>query len=60
MGSKSRRKRSLHDLSRLPLDVDTFFKELEGESDRATALIAGAVVSEGFVRIIEGSCRQVT
>ena len=45
MGKKSK-KPSLHSLSRLPVDAKTFMKELRGESDRASALIAGAVISE--------------
>jgi hypothetical protein len=44
--SKKSKKPSLHSLSRLPINVKTFFKELHGESDRASALIAGAVVSD--------------
>jgi hypothetical protein len=48
MGSKGRKKPSLHSLSRLPMNMETFFKELGGESDRACALIAGAAISDGL------------
>ena len=48
MGSKRSKKPSLHSLSRLPINLPTYFKELEGESDRACALIAGAAISEGM------------
>ena len=47
MGPKGSRKPSLHSLSRLPINLETFFKELEGESDRACALIAAAAISDG-------------
>jgi DNA-binding MltR family transcriptional regulator len=48
MGSKGRKKPSLQSLSRLPMNMETFFKELGGESDRACALIAGAAISDGL------------
>ena len=48
MGSKGRKKPSLRSLSRLPMNMETYFKELSGESDRACALIAGAAVSDGL------------
>jgi hypothetical protein len=47
-GSKGRPKPSLHSLSRLPINLETYFKELAGESDRACALIVGAAMSDGL------------
>jgi hypothetical protein len=45
---KKRKKPSLHSLSRSPMNIETYFKELEGESDRACALIAGAAISDAL------------
>jgi hypothetical protein len=53
MGSKGRKKPSLHSLSRLPINYETYFKELEGESDRACALTAGAAVSDGLQDLLK-------
>ena len=49
MASKGKKKQTLHDLSRRPLDSDTtkaFFKELSSDSDRACALVAVASVDQ--------------
>ena len=48
MGPKGSKKPSLHSLSRLPINLETYFKELAGESDRACALIVGAAISDGL------------
>jgi mannitol operon repressor len=53
MASKGRKKPSLHSLSRLPINPETFFKELQGESDRACALIAGAAISDGLCDLLK-------
>jgi mannitol operon repressor len=45
---KGSKKPSLHSLSRLPINMETYFKELDGESDRACALLAGAAIAEGL------------
>jgi hypothetical protein len=52
MASKGRKKPSLHSLFRLPINLETFFKELEGESDRACALVAGSAISEGLADLL--------
>jgi hypothetical protein len=52
LGSKGRPKPSLHDLSRSPLEIETYFKELTGESDRACALIAAAALSEALRELL--------
>ena len=46
MASKGSPKRSLASLSRLPINLETYFKELLGESDRACALVVGAAISD--------------
>jgi hypothetical protein len=55
VGSKGRKKKkpSLHSLSRLPMNIETFFKELQGESDRACALVIGAAISEVLRELLE-------
>jgi mannitol operon repressor len=53
MVSKGRQKRSLQSLSRLPINIETWFNELKGESDRACALIAGAAISDGLRDLLE-------
>jgi hypothetical protein len=52
MASKGSKKASLHSLSRLPINLETFFKELEGESDRACALVAGSAISEELADLL--------
>ena len=46
--SKKNKKLSLRDLSRLPMNKQTYFKELIGGSDHACAMLAGAAISEGL------------
>jgi hypothetical protein len=52
VASKGRKKPSLQSLSRLPMNLETYFNELKGESDRACALIAGAAVSDGLCDVL--------
>ncbi|WP_152428464.1 hypothetical protein [Methyloferula stellata] len=51
--SQNQVKSSLRDLARLPMDVDAYFNELQGESDRACALIAGAALSQILRDLLE-------
>ena len=53
MSSRGRKKPSLQSLSRLPMNLETYFNELKGESDRACALIAGAAVSDGLCDVLK-------
>ena len=53
VASKGRQKQTLQSLSRLPMNFETYFKELEGESDRACALIAGAAISNGLCDLLK-------
>ena len=47
-GSKKPKKPTLHSLFHSPINMETYFKELDGESDRACALLAGAAIAEGL------------
>jgi hypothetical protein len=46
------KKRTLHDLTRDPLETESYFKELSGESDRGAALIAAAALSSGLIYLL--------
>jgi mannitol operon repressor len=53
VASKVRKKPTLHSLSRLPINLETYFKELLGESDRACALIAAAAISDKLCELLK-------
>src|ERR1700675_4364745 len=53
MASKGRKKPSLYDLtSQLPQDQTAWLEELEGDSDRACALIAVSMLDRALVSIL--------
>jgi DNA-binding MltR family transcriptional regulator len=60
LASKGRPKPSLRDLSRLPMDVNSYFDELTAESDRACALIAAAAVADGLRDLIYQYCFNIS
>jgi hypothetical protein len=60
LASKGRPKPSLSDLSRLPMDINSFFAELTGESDRACALIAAAAIADGLRDLIHEYCFNIS
>ena len=50
--SKGRPKPSLNSLSRLPVDMDSFFEELRGDSDRACSLVTAAALSDLLQKLL--------
>jgi hypothetical protein len=64
VGSKDEKKKSLYTLSRERLDSDgdreSYFKELEGQSDRACALIASAFAEHALIDLIKTKFPQLS
>jgi hypothetical protein len=53
MSSKGRKKPSLQDLIRQSGDIKSQFEELQGDSDRACALVAAAIVADNLKDLLE-------
>jgi hypothetical protein len=63
MASKGKKKRTLYDLSKEPLqseDLESFVKELRSESDRACALVGAAAIDHQLMGLLKEHMRPLS